>query len=494
MEKNSGGKMATIITTKDNPDLVNQLEGNKTPSQFADENTIAQLEKNNENPTSSILNKALNYSGTAAKWIFGEPALWRIGKGVAHGALSLPIDIANAVGANIKNPIQGSGALYQTGNILGNLAGFGGGTGLAKIGLKGLAEVAPEALAKGLQWGAGSSKMANFLRDLSIATPAGAGANPENKGAGALWGAGLTAAVHSPVLASSIIKSFQPSRIAKQIQDSFSPENIEQAQKVAGKPFNDIRAQVGDQKIYPQQVGENLPTSEMQYPKYAEQINEGALTGGVAKMNKRFLANPTFSNAHDLQWAIGDRMRALDKLSVKPAVENTEYTTLETAKEALLNDMHLFLNKINPTLSNLYNSAKENYATNFIPIRQIGELIKKMGYNPTPENMIKVFRRAQTRYGQELPEQLETALQTMENKIKTGKFLTTLGGLIAGSKIPAAGELAGAGLGALKGQVVAKTIGKAFSPLGNISFGNIISNALRQGTISNLINTNQQGQ
>jgi hypothetical protein len=161
-------------------------------------------------------------------------------------------------------------------------------------------------------------------------------------------------------------------------------------------------------------------------------------TGDLKKLNTKFLNNPTFDNAHDLQSELATELRGLDKLKFRQGTLNAGdrqmYNSFDFAREALKNDMKGFLQKTNPDLIDQYNNAAEHYATNVVPQRNAAIVLRNLGKNPNPNRAITALENANYKQNLLMPKETDDFVDSLRSAIqKRSMVKKTLGGLSIGA-------------------------------------------------------------
>lgn len=389
-----------------------------------------------------------------------EPA--EVARGLAAGAVGLPIDIANLINlglakipgvkkgaeplvGQIPQPQLGAGPYYQAGEQMGQLAPLlGGGAEFeaARLGLAG-AEEAPEMV----------SSLAKYLGTRggrALTVPAGFGAygavtQPEDRARGAISGAelGMEAELAAPILGGiakgtkgalgKILAGISPTTQAQKILDSLGQtEDVplhlklqtnrqEAAKEIAsegrsikktkGKQFQDIINEVGGNKLY-----------DTKMPADAYVLKPVPYTGELAETHASFSKNPTFENAHNLRSAIGREIAATKKdlATTSSPAARAYLTNLTKGQNSLKSDIDTFLNKTDTTgkLSTDYTKAIKDWKEEAVPYKEhptIDQIVRGQITNP---NLSSIFRNPGiNRYGEGLEKITEDLGDPLRNRI-----------------------------------------------------------------------------
>lgn len=141
----------------------------------------------------------------------------------------------------------------------------------------------------------------------------------------------------------------------------------------------------------------NMPTENKyngSYPNLSENIFD-SLKGGLNDLHNKFLDNPTFQNAHDLQSQLGTNIRKLEggKISPDAATQDRIYD-YKTARAALKNDMNSFLEQESPHLAEMNSNASDDFYKNVAPYRADPNIYGMANgdiENITPQSLGSVF-------------------------------------------------------------------------------------------------------
>lgn len=201
--------------------------------------------------------------------------------------------------------------------------------------------------------------------------------------------------------------------LAKDIKNKF-----EEKEKKSSANFNPIFKQVGKDNIYTAGIPEEklFPEVTSQYDKLPKSTFDN-FTTDLKDAHKRFIKNPTFKNAHDLQSDLGAE-------SARPAIGSSERSAKQAvikARRALKSDMSDFLNRSDKTgdLANKYQEAIDFHREEVIPYKSHKTLFKiAKGELTNPKGISNIFK-----FPEGAPEESEEA----QNYAKTLKVVDDLG-------------------------------------------------------------------
>lgn len=105
------------------------------------------------------------------------------------------------------------------------------------------------------------------------------------------------------------------------------------------------------------------------YPNLPQKITDN-YTDTLQDMHNKFINDPTFENAHNLQSELGAVSRQLDNKVAPPTIGtiNTQ-NSLNNARTALKSDMDSFLTAQSPELAQQYKEASDSYLQNVVPYK-----------------------------------------------------------------------------------------------------------------------------
>jgi len=184
--------------------------------------------------------------------------------------------------------------------------------------------------------------------------------------------------------------------------------------KESGERFEDINKRAGVGSLYPEgkPVLKNSYTAlekwkrppMMHYPDTLKDAHED------------FMDIPTFDKAHKLQSTLGSTANRTLKNPESNMQQRDIADRFLMAQDRLLNDMHLHLNKVDPSrqLSTEYDAARNLHASDVIPYKdskQIREIVK--GKVQNPRNLTTIFKNPESNtlkivkdIGSEAPDQI----------------------------------------------------------------------------------------
>lgn len=426
------------------PDLISKLESGESSSIASNQDN-----KQSGNFISKVLDAANALTSTMSNPLtsFTKPgsektAYGQLGRGFVSGASELPRQAANLLpGVNLPELNLGQGGWYKAGQLGGEAADY-----LA------LSEALP---------GLGASKLANAIGRIGGSSAYGAVMNPENRTAGAIEG-GLAGGVGEsiPLLAKGA-DFFRPTKFARNIAKTFSPESIENISDRGMNLYENAFSGIKESPIYSNE-------SKMEYLTLPEDQIKKNYDIDLKKLHERFLKNPTLQNAHELQSQLGSEMRDLYKMKSRlgtlPQADKNTLISYKYAHKLLNKDIDSFLKDVDknalPHVSGdsgrleSYKNATENWAKNVVPARNASLVISKLGRNYTPEKMLKSLERAED-LGTQLPDTLSRQLESLKSMITARNVLQGgIGATIGGSAAPMVGPgtetlglLGGAALG-----------------------------------------------
>jgi len=175
--------------------------------------------------------------------------------------------------------------------------------------------------------------------------------------------------------AKNIPEFFNTSKNTESLKDALSPESIANIENKGHELYNAVTNEVGEKNII------HDPKFSA-YLKYIED-DPSVTKGSIARRNKDFIENSSFNNAHKLQDALGDRIRAYDIIENRNGAldsgKDAERQALIDARKSLHKDMYSFLNIVNPSLSDAYYQASKNWATNVEPWIKSAQTLRDLG-------------------------------------------------------------------------------------------------------------------
>lgn len=326
---------------------------------------------------------------------------------ISSGANMLP-------GVNISPVKTGTGTAYNVGNIAGNIGGFlGGGEALDTARM--LSEGAPVVgqLASAL----GGGGLSGVSRRALGSAAYGATTNEQNRVQNAGLGAGLSvAADFIPFGAGKLAEAanyFSPQKYSDQIIQGLSGgQNMSDATKsVLSAVKNAYDTNVENARALYRPVFDSVPSgsiystikpADSQYLNLPEDITSN-YTNAIQKLHDKFVSDPTFQNAHNLQSQIGTRLREVESTPFPPPATRNEIDALNEAQNALIDrdangnitgDMGNFLNQVSPDIANQYKNAADNFFENVVPYRnskKISPIASGRLTNVQPSSLSKIF-------------------------------------------------------------------------------------------------------
>lgn len=448
---------------------------------------------------------------------------------------------------NIPMAQSGQGAAYDVGNIAGNLGTFLGGGEVLDT-----ARAASESLPfiGKLAQTLGESGYAPTVARQAIGGGIYGGMTSPNDSIdnavkGTLFGA---IAGSLPFAVGQVAKSLQylqPQKYTQQIVDNLSNgQNLGDATKSvlgsvkdaykqqvenASELYNGVRNSVPSGSIYAQ-IGKD----NSQYLNLPSDVTED-YTKDIQKLHDKFISNPTFDNAHNLQSQLASRYRQLENSPGAPdrATAN-EMSSLQQARSALIQknddgtisgDIGNFLNNKSPDLANSYKAASDNFLENVAPYRSNNTLYSiasgdKTNISPSalsnifkapdadmqkvindlpPDTMDKVlftklgkdtpannpfaFLRAYGRLNEQglgdyISPELQQQIDSLQNRIKWRSLAqSATGALMAGAKGAAHGSGGAAGMALAGGAVASPLMNYLGRRLPLDQIGNAVSSA-----------------
>ncbi|OGT30410.1 MAG: hypothetical protein A3E87_01620 [Gammaproteobacteria bacterium RIFCSPHIGHO2_12_FULL_35_23] len=397
--------------------------------------------------------------------------------GAGHALGQLPTDVLNLMpGVKTTNPIPAQDNLpFNVGNIAGNIGGFIGGGELldtARAASEGLPLIGK--IAQGL----GGAGLSGFARRALGSGAYGALTDQDNRLKGAGLTAGLSAIGDAGV---PIVNYVRPQKYANSILDTISGGNsLENSAKSLAQDIKtayQARIKEGQSLYDPvfshsnnSVLGNNvLAQPGSQYSKLPPNLIKKFLPN-TKELHQQFLENPTVQNAHVLQSQLGSDIRSLE-----PGKDVATKNTIQLygkARDAIKSDIHGYLNKINPDLSDQYEKAGQNWLQNVVPYtegRQLSKIASGENTNPTLGEIQSIFKNPE-------PETLKIASDLgplAANKILYSQLGKTSATKSSDSLAKAISNLDQQGLGAY----VSPGMRKGFNSLNNrISARNSLQN------------------
>lgn len=317
-------------------------------------------------------------------------------------------------GVNISPAKTGSGTAYKIGNIAGNVAGFmGGGEGLDA--LRAASEGAP--MVGNIASALGGDGISGVTRRALGTAAYGAAANNQNRAqnakSGAEWSVGLDTI---PGIAGMAVRSanyFAPQKYSNQIlQELSGGQNMSDATKsVLSAVKNAYDTNVENASVLYRPVFDSIPSgsiystikpNESQYLNLPADVTSN-YTNAIQKLHDKFISDPTFQNAHNLQSQIGTRLREIESTPFPTPATRNEIDALDQAQNSLIDrdtngnitgDMGNFLNQVSPDLANQYKNAADNFFENVVPYRnskKIAPIASGRLTNVQPSSLSKIF-------------------------------------------------------------------------------------------------------
>lgn len=131
--------------------------------------------------------------------------------------------------------------------------------------------------------------------------------------------------------------------------------NFEHYKSSGSKLYDPIMKKIGNEKI-----------TTSSYENALGDV-ESYLGRDVKKIQKAFMENPTFKNAHEYQSQLGSEIRSLSKAGKADQASRNELSALKDAKKAVLEDMKRHANSKGSYLADKYSEASKYYAEHVAP-------------------------------------------------------------------------------------------------------------------------------
>jgi hypothetical protein len=170
--------------------------------------------------------------------------------------------------------------------------------------------------------------------------------------------------------------------LALDVKNAFS-KNKEDAEKLYDPVFNN--EQVASGSVTPSE-----------YKSLDADIFDG-YDRDLKNLNKKFLSNPSFENAHNLQSQLGTLARKLEGMDNRgnlPIADRSIMQGYNEARSALRSDMASYLDGISPGLKDQYSNATENFDKNVVPYIKdtaIAKIAKGQTTNPDISSIKSIF-------------------------------------------------------------------------------------------------------
>lgn len=372
--------------------------------------------------------------------------------GAGDSLRNLMSSAANLVpGVNISPAKFGEGTAYDMGKIAGNIGGFlGGGEILnaARAGAEGLPFIGN--IAQSL----GKEGLKGLARRTLGAGIGGTIESPDNRLGGAGSGAGTSLAFELLPAALKGVGKFSeilnPKKFTNELAEKIAKQH-DKSKSLASEQYNAVRNVVGESNITHENPSSNYISLDRAITKF--------FTPTVNKLHDQFVNKMTFDNAHKLQSQMGTE---IGKLSGKKPDAHTLSTiqALQEGREALKQDMDMFLRVQNPALAEKYKLGNEIFKNKVAPYRAnetIRNIVNGNIKNISPKKLEQSLSKLSDQ-GEINGHYLKEALQKLSKKINRGSAIGTLGSSLTGFGL---GEAIAPGL---TGGVVGATLGKILGP------------------------------
>jgi hypothetical protein len=332
---------------------------------------------------------------------------------------------------------QGDGLSYDAGKFIGDVGTFGLGGGAlnsARSAAESLPVVGKLAEALGGQGYSGIARRA-------LGTGAyGAAQNPEDRGVGALEGAGLSAGIDLATKGSS---KFMPKKYMEQVYESVS-NGLKNAKQESKKMYGQVMENFGNQPIMLKGID---PDIFQKNTKLRNVYND-------------FRESPTIYNAHRLQSQLGSADRQSKGIDIATKDRKDAY---RSSRESILGNIDRALGSKFPEAAKKYAEAANHYRENVLPYEITNTALRKIN-QATPEKVrnkleavTKTNAYPKNKVGVNdvplVPQEILKLGNELSNRIANRNRFQVLGGMAAGTAtghslgIPAAGELIGAYFG-----------------------------------------------
>lgn len=399
---------------------------------------------------------AQNQNATLAEKIAGSAPV--------QGVLGAGDALRKIFSLGYQDPHSGSGTAYDVGRVGGNIAGYLGGgevLGAARAAGEGL-----PLIGRGLSYLGREGALPGALRRMAGGAVGGAAENPGDRLGGAEKGAALSGAFEGLPIAgkglSGISEYIVPKKFASRLVGSMK-ETYDDLMKEANQWYGPVKKRFGNYHIIRGNPSQTFPALVPNVKPY--------LGYDVKQMIDKYLARPTFSNAHELQSQLGTELR---ETTGTDAASRSAMQAVRAARNALKKDMDSFLSQRSQHMADRYKAASEIFQEDVAPFRvkPIMKLIKSGDTGISPKKLEDTLRNQVA--GQNLSPNhfLSQALEKISHKNESGKFAGSSFGIGAGLL----GGLAGGGapggaLGAMAGKMLSPYISQmAASPVaGNIA-------------------------
>lgn len=139
------------------------------------------------------------------------------------------------------------------------------------------------------------------------------------------------------------------------------------------------------------------------YPNLPSSVTDN-YTNAIQKLHDKFVNDPTFQNAHNLQSQIGSRLREIESTPFPTPATRNEIDALSEARSALIDrdangnvtgDMGNYLNNLSPSLADQYKNATDNFLENVVPYRnnkKISPIATGKITNVQPSTLSNIFK------------------------------------------------------------------------------------------------------
>jgi hypothetical protein len=252
----------------------------------------------------------------------------------------------------------------------------------------------------------------------------GAAGNDQNRLQGALAGGGTQAALESlPFVGKALAKTAEyvkPKEFVKNLSNNIK-QVYETSMKAASDEFEPVLKEVGSKNIRKGKTSDEFSNVGDDIRQY--------FSPDIKKLSEKYLKDPLFENAHDLQSQIGTRMGKLRRGEQDAATMNA-IEGLKIARDALRRDQLNYLEKINPELSKKYLKGTEITREIIGPFRRDPEIFKiaeGAKKEIEPNKLLTSLKKVQEKHFTEKKEPLSDshflseALSKLEPKIQRGK-------------------------------------------------------------------------
>lgn len=473
-------------------DDINEMEG---------ANTVKQFSKPSTPPDSMIPNVApmlMRGAQDVSSGIMG--GLANTGQAIANipnAVANIPHMMGYGPQVNMPNPSMQPGGVQDFVNTLGPQNPT-----MADKLLQGVGQYAPfNMVGNEVQGAMQLPRAASYLGSLAQKMPVqgmmggmfGLSQNPNNPTQGGEIGAGLGALNAVAPEVNQLANFIRPQKYLNTILGGIA--NTVKDAKAQYQPVFDA---VGNNSIYP---GANQTASA--YNTLPPNIFK-SFDGKIDGLNSNFQQNPTFQNAHALQSQMGTLIGKLQNNDLRGTLsmaDRDRMQAIQTAQGALRTDMHGYLQGVDPSLSNQYANATQNWASNVAPYFSkpyVSASIKKYIADPDTASSVvpEKFLAGLKGINGDLPS-LNEQMTSLNSKIGLRNLAQRGVGAAVGAHLFPGAEEAGVLIGGMLGPQVSRGINSAV-PLHQINQGltgasSYIAPYLRQSLIANAARGNSNG-